>query len=484
MVFTCVRMLRFVVFIFALFFSFAAKPQENPVYSQFFLNPFVLNPAYAGHEGQPVLFFSHRQQWAGIEGAPATSMFSFNMPLKSRLSVGANIMNDARGLISTSAADFTLAYVLPTFEGQFLRFGLSGGIGMNRLRLEDADNPNDPALVGVAGNNFFSAVKFGLNYAIRDLNVGVAFPGLLDNDPFSVDDFSRPEFQPLEKFTLMANYRLTLSPNGLALEPHIVYRDYGTSFDQLELLAVLDIRDKVWLGGSYKTDYGFSAFAGLNFMDKFSLGYAYEIASSQVNSFSDGTHEFVFGIRIGKKKEQDYRREKDKEEIKEEIKEEQPDLRKEPGEVEEPIKIQEPEKDPEMAPEKDPVETPETGENISTEEAPDPEADETGDTAPEEKSADDGERYETVQPGDHPYELDRGHYVIVGAFRVQENARKHIQQLIYKGFNSRYGFSSAKGLYYVYVTRTFEMNEAKRVRNNVRKINIYQFEDAWILTVE
>lgn len=443
------RRFNLLILIFVIFFSLAAKSQEIPVYNQFFLNPYIINPAYAGYENQTVIYFSHRQQWAGIEGAPATSFVSFHTPLKNRLSFGTNIINDERGLINTSSADFTLAYTLPTYKEQYIRFGLSGGVGMNSLDLDEVDNPNDPAILNVSDNNFYTSAQFGVNYFINGLNIGMAFPGLLDNNIFNKQDFSRPEFRPLEKLIVMANYRLQLTGDKLSLEPHILYRQFGNASSQLELLSVLHIRDIVWIGGSYKSDYGFSALAGLNYKEKFNFGYAYEIASSQVNGFSGGTHEFVFGIKIGKKKKPEYKRLVKQEKMPEKVIIEEKPIKA----IEQEEDTTEMKKEPEQELEKEQVIT-------------------------------DNERYETISKDDHPLALPSGHHVIVGAFSEQENALTHIQQLKEKGVISIYGYSAEKELYYVYVTSTLKLEEAIRQRNKIRQRKIYQFEDAWILTVE
>ena len=65
------------------------RAQEQQVYSQFFMNPYVYNPAYAGVEGHTAVFVMYRNQWAGIEGSPNIAHVAFHTPLKGGMSVGA-----------------------------------------------------------------------------------------------------------------------------------------------------------------------------------------------------------------------------------------------------------------------------------------------------------------------------------------------------------------------------------------------------------
>src|SRR5215813_11780961 len=50
--------------------------QQDPLYSQYFNNPMLINPAFAGSTERLYAGVAYRTQWAGVEGAPQT--FSMN----------------------------------------------------------------------------------------------------------------------------------------------------------------------------------------------------------------------------------------------------------------------------------------------------------------------------------------------------------------------------------------------------------------------
>ncbi len=90
-----------------------------------------------------------------------------------------------------------------------------------------------------------------------------------------------------------------------------------------------------------------------------------------------------------------------------------------------------------------------------------------------------------VKRGNHPLELDLGHYVVVGSFSIEENAKRYSDQLINSGFDNSYGYSSEKGYYYVTVFYDSDSMDAVRIeRNKYRQIQQFLFPDAWLLTVE
>jgi sRNA-binding regulator protein Hfq len=48
------------------------KAQQTPVYSQYMMNGFLLNPAVAGAEGFTAVNVTAREQWLGFQNAPST----------------------------------------------------------------------------------------------------------------------------------------------------------------------------------------------------------------------------------------------------------------------------------------------------------------------------------------------------------------------------------------------------------------------------
>lgn len=55
--------------------------QQQPHYTQYIMNPFIINPALAGIENYWDLRFSHRHQWVGMKGAPVTTYMTLQGPL-------------------------------------------------------------------------------------------------------------------------------------------------------------------------------------------------------------------------------------------------------------------------------------------------------------------------------------------------------------------------------------------------------------------
>src|SRR5947208_13711361 len=55
--------------------------QQQPYYTQYLLNNFILNPELAGIENYWDIKASYRNQWVGLQGGPTTLYLTVNGPL-------------------------------------------------------------------------------------------------------------------------------------------------------------------------------------------------------------------------------------------------------------------------------------------------------------------------------------------------------------------------------------------------------------------
>ncbi|MEM9340706.1 MAG: PorP/SprF family type IX secretion system membrane protein [Bacteroidota bacterium] len=193
--------------------GFSQQPQ---VYNQFFMNPYIYNPAYAGVEGHAAFFISYRDQWTNIDSAPQLSDLSFHVPLKGGIGLGAAAFNISQGLLNTSAAKVTGSYLLNIDRTHFLRFGMSLGAGINSVDLNElADGADDPAIAGFLDQSTFFLGDVGVTYHFGHFNIGMALPNLFSYSPITQTEISNPEFSPTDNMLIKANYRGILATNLL-----------------------------------------------------------------------------------------------------------------------------------------------------------------------------------------------------------------------------------------------------------------------------
>ena len=57
------------------------QAQQRPHYTQYVINPFIINPAIAGIDNYADLKMSVRDQWTGLNGAPKTTYLTIHGPI-------------------------------------------------------------------------------------------------------------------------------------------------------------------------------------------------------------------------------------------------------------------------------------------------------------------------------------------------------------------------------------------------------------------
>jgi type IX secretion system PorP/SprF family membrane protein len=506
-----------ILFLWLVCIQLSAYAQQLPLQSQFFLNPYAYNPSYVGSNGYTEVFMTHRRQWLGLEGAPVTSRISVHLPTKGKLVYGINLYNDKRGILSTTSSVFTLGYRAQLGRDQFLKAGISGGLGMNGIDITQVENSSDPAIANAVNNSMFFDGSAGISYQYKELNLGVALPKIFSKNMIFTDEFNNLEVKRLDHFLLNASYKLALSKGAVVIEPQLIYQVAEGLPSQLEGAAVVYLRDLLWFGGSYRQNNGPAAFAGVRISNTLRLGYAYETMPARSIGFTNASHELTLNMRFGAKKELKKapklgssavaRKETEKE--KQAFKENNIDPAKlkkvEAEKVEKQLSrlpaTSNQANAPQALDQDKEASRPETTDLISQNQ-PAPQNNrqatssaasasktkvETDDTInpikkfngevatkPEEKIAE--------QKQENKLELAKGHYVVVSAFRIFDNAFKYHEALSDRFINCQYGYSSKSLYYYTYVFATKDIAAARAERDKLRKLK--GFGNTWVLTVE
>jgi len=470
--------------LFIALLSVSAKSQDIPLFTHYYANPYIYNPAYAGLEGRPIVSLTHRQQWLGIEGAPVTSNLTFHMPVVGGFSMGLNVTQDNYGIFKSSTALLSFGYNINLGFNQYLSFGMSGGVGNQQLDPTGLDL-NDPSLGGVLDENAFLDGNAGLAYHIGGFNIGVSLPKIFKTRVYPTTDFDTGELGLIRNYIITADYMLYFGNDEYIFQPYGSYRSFEGYSSQYEAGGIFHIKHLLWVGGSYRQDFGITGMLGLKLKSSFSVAYAYEMPTTKAEGINKTSHEIHLNLAFGKKKD----RAKKYTTFLASQKPKKPKKKKKEPKiapiVEDSVALEEP--------------LPEETENIldSLNQGGNkirliitnsPPATSDPINKPLNKDSIDAPEPEVIKPaaitqkGGHPFELDRGHYVVVGAFGVAANAIRANDRLLAQGYDSDFGFSSDKKLFYVYILSENSVEGARSKRDEMRKISA--FNKAWYLLVK
>ena len=279
-----------------------AKAQQPQVYNQFFMNPYMYNPAYAGVEGHAAIFVMYRDQWTNVDDAPQISHASFHVPLEGGIAIGGAAFNVTQGLLTTSAVKASASYLINIDRTHFLRFGMSLGAGINSVNITEFDSPGDPAFDNFLDQSTFFIGDVGVAYHFGHFNVGVSLPNLFSYNPITQKEVADVEFSPADNAIFKMNYRGHIN-DDFAFEPHVIYRFSTVIPHQYEAVMIAHLYHIVWVGGSYRQDANIIGLAGAKIKEKFAVGFAYELGNSNLATDLGPTLEVNLGYHLGTKKD-------------------------------------------------------------------------------------------------------------------------------------------------------------------------------------
>jgi len=295
------RRLLWVVFVIC---STAALGQDISNFTQFFINPYTLNPSYAGIEGRVALFGGYRKQWSSIDGAPTIANFSLHTPLSSRVNFGMSLTSDKRGIAQVSAGMLTLGYAAIIDNTTSIRFGLSAGYGSNSVDLSNASSAvtSDPVLANLLTKNSFLIGNAGISFHKSTFHGGVTMPNIFQPVYLSKDAFSVTAIKPFQSLVVHASNRFYFNKDQNVFEPYLIYRLNDGVPSQLEAAAVLHLQHLMWIGASYKQQFGISGLLGFKIQNQFAAGFSYSIKNSGPNQIPAPSYEIQLGYLVGNKK--------------------------------------------------------------------------------------------------------------------------------------------------------------------------------------
>ena len=287
------------IFIILLLLSVVClNAQQDPEFSQNTNVIGLYNPGSAGSMDQICLTAVHREQWVGFTGAPSSSFFnangSFNL-FGANHGAGISILNDSYGFNTDLAISASYAYRIDLGSGKL-------GIGFNAGILNKALNPewNIPEGLGdVQGDpsipkNNESRVAFdmglGAFYRSEQIFFGVSVTHLNkarikyeDATPYMV-----------RHYYATAGYRLQLINPLYEIMPSFVIKTDGNA-NQLYLNTMLRYNKKFWGGVSYRAGDAIVGLFGLELFNGLRITYSYDVVTSRISKYSDGSHEFSLG---------------------------------------------------------------------------------------------------------------------------------------------------------------------------------------------
>jgi type IX secretion system PorP/SprF family membrane protein len=287
----------------------SAFGQQQLMNTQFMYYKLGYNPGYAGSLESPCFTCIFRQQWLGLDGAPAIQALSFNMPLSNqRVGIGANIFRQTIGISSIYNMDAVYAYRVRVGQGA-LGIGVQTSVRSLNNDFDKTvatDNKSlDPNIPAGAEDKFLFNFGAGLYFNSDQFYFGLSVPRLLENNlDFSSNDvFISREVQ---HFYLMGGLNLKLS-EALTLQPNALIKYVANAPVDLDLNASLVIQNRYIVGTTYRVGGNKVSSVGesldlllaAQLTSKLMFGMSFDFSLSDIKDHTTGSVEASLRYCIG-----------------------------------------------------------------------------------------------------------------------------------------------------------------------------------------
>ncbi len=302
---------KYFVFFLTLLSVREVKSQHDPQFSQYFLNPYMYNPAYGGMDKALSLTAHIRAQWVGFDGYPFSQNVSVNSPVSLlHGGMGLQVLNEQAGALRETFATLSYNYIHKSRIGYF-SFGASGGIVQgaldgSKLRAPDGDyvntiDHNDPILSSGSVSGIAPDVSAGFFFSSSKFNIGLSGEHLLQTSITLDGTSSNLNLEVSRQYYLQTSYLAKLSKT-VTLRPCIALKSNGSNL-QGEGDLVVNFKNFFWVGAGYRGYDQYSqdaliAMAGININENLLIGYSYDFTMSALQSVSQGSHEVIINYRV------------------------------------------------------------------------------------------------------------------------------------------------------------------------------------------
>lgn len=297
------------LFIFLLT-STAAFAQQPMQFSQYMLNKYQMNPAYAGFDFSLSVTGVYRSQWNELPTQPRSQNVNAHLPLYVlNGGIGINVANEQIGYFNNTLGTISYSYVFESSVGLFSG-GLKAGIIQSNLSGSLLRSPDgiyegtivsheDPILSEL--NESGVGVLYGVGvYFIGDYFEAGTSVSRLPKNNISINA-TKVELVPYINFYAESTIDINSS---LSVAPSLLVRSDLTQ-TQIDFAAIAKLSGNIFGGlglrgyNSRSIDAGI-IIAGWRFNEHYTLSYAYDVGLSALRSSHDGTHEILLNYNLNK----------------------------------------------------------------------------------------------------------------------------------------------------------------------------------------
>ncbi len=279
--------------------------QQDVQLSQFMFDRLSINPASAGMSNAFCVTGIYRNQWVNFDGAPQTTLLNSQLPVKTlHGGLGFTYYNDQLGFESNNIARLHYSYHTHLSAAGLDDFAVGASVGLlskaikaNWITPSGGSWMADPNIAAPHSLSTTSDFSVGVYYRTPTIYLGLSSTHLTENS------LKEMNLQTARHYWIMAGYKARIaSAPQWEVRPNVLVKSDGAS-TQLDVNAQVYFRNQFWGGLSYRVADAVVPMIGWKHVmlnSTLSVGYSYDVTTSKLSSYSNGTHEIVLGYCLHK----------------------------------------------------------------------------------------------------------------------------------------------------------------------------------------
>ena len=289
-------MKNYILTVFFFVFSSVLYSQYNKNLVFFDSQMNIINPAYAGYQGDTSFSLISRNQWLSVDDAPKNSIFSFSSARENNVGLGASIFSKNTFVDKLNEFNIDFSYKLKLSEKTNLFFGLKGVLEFFKSDpsfLSNDTNYNDPALSSIS---IFSP-NFGLGFLLNSEKYwfSLSLPKLFQTEINNIYSFDSSVITYIG-----TGIKIPLN-DSFVMKPTILYRDMKDLKSIFDLSYLINFKNIIDFGVTYRTN-GSVVFLTKLSVKGFDFGYGFEtFRNNSIGGLNLNTHEFFINFSLNKK---------------------------------------------------------------------------------------------------------------------------------------------------------------------------------------
>ncbi len=324
---------RNITFIIVCLITAGSLKAQDPIYSQFYIDPLQINPGFTGNTYVPKVALSYRMQWPLIAFAYNSYAASYDQYFEQANSgFGMNILSDnaGNGIYVHNKISLFYAYRMRLTGDSYLKIGIDAAFVQNRLdwnKLTFSDQLNaEFGAISPGGTPYptnelqpdrltrnYADASFGILYFNPNYYVGASAKHInTPNDNFLRINDNLFSGLPL-RLSVHAGAEIPVGNYNIGgfrtfISPNVLYVRQG-EFAQLNVGAYANL-GVIFLGTWYRhanTNPDALIFSTGIKQGNLKIGYSFDLTISQLSVNSGGAHEIGISFLIGnEEKRTDY----------------------------------------------------------------------------------------------------------------------------------------------------------------------------------